>query len=137
MWKSVVVVLGAAGAVALIGTVASAQVVAPPVPSIAVQKAHLLDPTQLAIDGTIQCQVGRDFSVTVNVTELGGQAAVRKSPAAAGPCTVNGPQAWTATVKGSGGSFVPVVTTFATITDPASQKSTVNADQRGIDITTP
>ena len=136
MWKSVVVVLGAVGAVALVGTVASAQVAAPPVPSVVVQKAHLLDPTQLAVDGTIQCQVGRDFSVTVNVTELGGQASVRRSPVTAGPCAVNGPQAWTATVKGSGGAFVPVVTTFGTITDPASQKSTMNVDQRGITIAT-
>ena len=132
MWKSVVVVLGAAGAVALIGTVASAQVAAPPVPSIVVQKAQLLDATQLTVAGTIQCQVGHTFTVTVNVTELGGQASVRRSPVTSGQCTVNGPQAWTASVTGSGGSFVPVLTTFATIIDPASQKSTMNVDQRGV-----
>lgn len=137
MWKGVLV-LASAGAAVLGGTAAWAQPAtpaAPAPPALVVQKVRLPDPGQLVVDGTIQCQLGHNFTVSVNVTELGPDTSVRRSPLTTGPCTANGPQAWTATVPGSGGSFVPVLTTFGTITDPATQKSTSNVDQRGVTVT--
>jgi hypothetical protein len=131
MWKIVLVVAVGTAAV-LIGTVASAQVAPPTVPALAVQKVRQLDPTQLVIDGTIECRVSWDFSVSAKVTELGAQDAVKNSTVAAGPCTINGPRVWSVTVWGSGGSFVPVVTTYGKITNPATQQSTTNVDQRGV-----
>jgi hypothetical protein len=128
------VVLAAAVTPLLLGIGASAAAAAPAVPVAAAQNAHLLDPAHLVVDGTLQCQIGSEFVVSVDVTELGAQPAVRSSPAAAGSCRANGPQAWTVTVTGSGGPFVPVVTTFVKITDLATQESTSNVDQRGIDI---
>ena len=82
------------------GTVASAQVAPPPVPALGVQKVRQLDPTQLVVDGTIDCRISWDFSVSAKVTELGAQDAVKNSTAAAGPCTVNGPQVWSVTIVG-------------------------------------
>jgi hypothetical protein len=131
MWKIVLVVAVGTAAV-LVGTVASAQVAPQAVPALAVQKVQQLDRTQLVIDGTIECRVSRDFSVSAKVTELGAQDAVKNSTVAAGPCTVNGPQVWSVTILGSGGAFVPVVTTYGKVTDPATQQSTTNVDQRGV-----
>jgi hypothetical protein len=134
MRRRILVLAAAAATASLLGIGASAEAAAPAVPVLAAQSAHLLDPTHLVVDGTLQCRVGSDFVVSVDITELGVQPAVRSSPAATGSCRANGPQAWTVTVTGSGASFVPVVTTFATITDPVTQESTSNVDQRGIDV---
>ena len=134
MWKGFLVLAGAGGAV-LIGTAAWAQAsqsAEPAPPAVVVQKAQLLDPTRLVVTGTIACQPGSTFTVSVNVTELGSQASVRRSPLATGPCTAGGPQAWTATVTGSGGTFAPVLTAFGTITDPSTQKSVSNVVQGGV-----
>ena len=134
MWK-IVLVLAAAAAAILVGTVAWAQAPAPAVPALDVQKAQLLDPTRLVVNGTIQCQAGNTYTVSVNVTELGADASVRRSPLAEGPCATSGPQPWSVTVTGSGGSFVPVLTTFGEVTDPATRKSASNVDQRGFTLT--
>lgn len=137
MWKAALVVAAAAAASALFGTVASAQVAPPEPPGLTLQKVQLLDPNQLVVDGTIECQVMKDFSVSVRVTELGVKDAVKNSTEATGPCTVAGPQAWSVTVRGSGGTFVPVVTTFGKITDPTSRQSVTNVDQRGVVVVKP
>jgi len=136
MWKIVLVVAAAAAAV-LTGTVAWAQSAPPAVPALAVGKAQLLDPTRLVVEGTIGCRVGNDFTVSANVTEQAAQDTVKKSTVAAGPCTADGPQAWSVTVTGAGGAFVPVVTAFGSITDPATQRSTANVAQQGVTITKP
>jgi hypothetical protein len=132
--RKIVLVLAAAAATVMIGTVAWAQVAPPATPTLAVQKVRLLDPAQLVVDGTIQCQAGNDYSVSAKVTELAARDGVRTSTVAAGRCAADGPQAWSVTVTGSGGTFVPVVTTSGTLTDPATQKATINVDQRGVDI---
>lgn len=136
MWK-IVLAIAAAVTVVLIGTVASAQVAPPAVPTLAVGKVQQLDPTQVVVDGTIECRTGQEFSVSARITELGAQDAVKNSTVATGPCTVNGPQVWSVTVRGSGGTFVPVVTTYGKINDPATQQSTTNVDQRGVVIVRP
>ena len=132
MRKSVLVVAVAGAAAVLSGTVAWAQAAPPTVPTLAVQRVQQFDPARLVVDGTIGCQVGKDFSVSTRITELGAKDAVKNSTTAAGPCTVSGPQAWSVTVQGSGGTFIPVITTYGTITDPATRQSTTNVDQRGV-----
>ena len=132
--RKIVLVLAAVAGTVLIGTAGWAQVAAPPLPTLAAQKVRLPDPTQLVIDGTVQCQAGDDFSVSANVTELAAQDGVRKSTVAAGRCATTGSQVWSLTVMGSGGTFIPVVTVFGKLTDPVTQKSTLNVVQSGVDI---
>ena len=131
MWKMVLVVAVGAATV-LTGTLAWAQAAPSAVPALTVQRVQQPDSTRLVVDGTIECQVGKDFSASIRITELGAKDAVKISTTAAGPCTVNGPQAWSVTVQGTGGTFVPVVTTYGTIADPATQQSTTNVDQRSV-----
>jgi len=133
--RKIVLVVAVALAV-LAGTPALAQGSGPAVPALEVQKALLLDPTHLVIDGTIACRVGSDFAVSAKVTELAAQDGVRKSTVATGPCAVDGPQTWSVTVTGTGGTFVPVVTAFGSITDTSTQMSTANVVQGGVDIAT-
>jgi hypothetical protein len=131
MWKSVLVV--AAGATAVLSaTLTWSQAAPPAIPTLAVQTVQQLDAVRLVVDGTIECQAGKDFSVSTKITELGAEDAVKNSTTAAGPCPGNGPQAWSVAVRGSGGTFIPVVTTYGTITDPATRQSTTNVDQRGV-----
>jgi len=129
--RKVAVVMVVAVAGMLVATTASAQVTGKA--ELTVQAAVLRDPNGLTATGTIGCALGSDFMVFVAVTELGtDSSSVKQSDKATGPCTVDGPQTWTVTVEGSGGDFVPVVTTFGTISDPVSRETVSNVDQRGI-----
>ncbi|MBA3841517.1 MAG: hypothetical protein H0X39_02680 [Actinobacteria bacterium] len=100
-------------------------------PALAPQQAQLLN-SQLVVTGLLACKLGGTYTVTVTATELGSRPGTRTSTVATGTCLATAPQPWSVTVQGTGGTFVPVLTTYGKIVDSTTKKATANVDERGI-----